>query len=352
MRNLRLTGPRLDTAAAVVDWLGAVQAQDYGPARWSIGQRTIATTDALVERAFADGELVRTHVLRPTWHFTLPTDIRWLLQLTGPRVQATNGHMYRASELDSGELTRASKAVARALEGGNQLTRSELQAVLAGAGVVAPGFRLAYILMHAELTGLICSGAPRGKQHTYALLDERVAPTAPLTRDEALARLTRRYFTSHGPATVKDFHWWSSLTLADIKHGLAVVGADLDHVEIDGRTYWFGIPPPTDSPGPPTVRLLQAYDEYTVGFSESKYVLDASGLARARAGPRPLFNLVIVLDTQVVGQWRRTVDQRTVRIDAVVYRALDADQLAALDGAVQQHAEFLGRTGVLDYRVL
>ena len=193
-------------------------------AKWSVAQRARGVTDSAVDRAFADGAILRTHILRPTWHFVLPADIRWLLALSAPRVHALNASYYRKAELDRGLFARSEAALARALKR-RHLTRTELAVVLDRVGIRASGLRLAYILMHAELEAVICSGAPRGKQQTYASFDERVPPAKPLHRDEALAELTARYFTSRGPATVKDFARWCSLTVSDARAGVEMVAA-------------------------------------------------------------------------------------------------------------------------------
>jgi hypothetical protein len=172
MRALGLTEPTARQATDVVGWLGAVQAQDYGPARWSLGQRMLGGADADVERMVQDGAILRTHVLRPTWHFVLPEDIRWLLQVTGPRVHGFNTYYYRRSELDAAVLARATDLIVNAVRDGHHHTRGELEGVLERGGIGVPkGFRMAYILMHAELNGIICSGVPKGKQQTYAILD-------------------------------------------------------------------------------------------------------------------------------------------------------------------------------------
>lgn len=342
MHTLRLSGPALQTPEDVVHWSGAVQSQDYGPAKWSVAQRTPGAGDAAMERAFADGTILRTHVLRPTWHFVLPADIRWMLELTGPRVQALNTYYYRQRGLDSTILDRCDALLAGALRGGNQLTRKDLGAVLERAGIITDALRLGSILMNAELNGIICSGALNGKQHTYALLDERAPQARSLTHDEALAELTLRYFTSHGPATVKDFRWWSSLTVAEIKRGLEMVASQLDQQDIEGVSYWFGAPAPSSPAASPTVHLLQAFDEYIVGYSESKFVLDLSGTARVLTGDRPVFNLVIILDSQVVGHWKRTLKRSAVIIETILYTALDDLQTRALHAAADRYGDFLG----------
>jgi winged helix DNA-binding protein len=342
LHNQRLAGPRLDTPGEVVGWLGAAQSQDFAPAKWSLAERTGGLGDADLDKAFADGAILRTHVLRPTWHFVTPTDIRWLLELTAPRVHALSAYYYRQLGLDEAARERATGLLVGALRGGNQLTRKQLGGLLVDAGIGIEGFRLAYILMQAELEGVICSGAMIGKQHTYALLDERVPEAKPLSTDEALAELTLRYFTSHGPATARDFKWWSSLTMADIKRGLDMNGSRLERAEADGLAYWFApAPPPAPEPAP-TVHLLQAYDEYTVAYSESRHLLNRAGTAIAPPSGRPVYNQVVILDSQVAGFWKRTLARDSVTIAAALFAPLDAAQAAALQAAADQHAAFLG----------
>ena len=174
--------------------------------------------------AFDAGRILRTHLLRPTWHFVLPEDIRWLLTATAPRVKARDARRYAQLGLDASTQRRSAKALAAALRGGNQLTRAEAAAVLTAAGIGVDGQRLPYLLMHAELDALICSGPRRGKQHTYVLLEERAPDARDLPRDEALAELARRYFRSHGPATAKDFAGWATLTLAEARAAIEAAG--------------------------------------------------------------------------------------------------------------------------------
>jgi hypothetical protein len=349
MRSLRLEGDPFDTPESVVGWLGAVQSQDYPLAMWSVAQRTRGIGDTAVERAFADGAILRTHVLRPTWHFVLPADIRWMLELTRPRVHALTAYHYRQQGLDETVREKCDALIADALGGGNHLTRREVAAVLERAGVTAVTLRLGLILMNAELNGVICSGPLKGKQHTYALLDERAPHARNLGHDEALAELTLRYFTGHGPATVKDFTWWSSLTTADARKGLDLVGAQLSHEVVEGVTYWFAEPAPSPAPAPPpspspspVVHLLQAYDEYIVGYGESKYVFDVSGAARSVPGGWTVFNKLIILDGQVAGHWKRTVKKDSVVVEAALYAPLDDARTDALRAAATRYGEFLG----------
>ncbi|TMF51214.1 MAG: winged helix DNA-binding domain-containing protein [Chloroflexi bacterium] len=240
LHNQLIARHTFEKPSDVVQWLGAVQAQDFAGAKWALGLRIEGATDESIERAFADGTILRTHVMRPTWHFVSPADIRWMLALTAPRVNAANAYYYRRLELDEAIFTRSNAALVKALQGGKQLTRAELVSALRQAGIAADDLlRFAHIIMHAELDGIICSGARRGKQFTYALLEERAPQARTLERNEALAEFARRYFTSHGPATLQDFVWWSGLSAADARAGLAMVTSQLIHEDVDGQTYWF-----------------------------------------------------------------------------------------------------------------
>ncbi|WP_433335760.1 winged helix DNA-binding domain-containing protein [Spirillospora sp. CA-294931] len=332
--------------ADVVGWFGGLQSQDYLPAKWAIAQRLgPGITNADLDRAFNDGVILRTHVLRPTWHFVAPTDLRWLLELTAPRVHALNGYAYRRGELDGPLLRRTTNLIADAVADGNHLTRKQIAALLAKHGIIAEGFRLGYILIHAELEQVICSGPLQGKQHTYALLEERVPPTASLEREAALAELVRRFFVSHGPATAKDLAWWSSLTRADIITGLSLARDALERIDIDGITYWSA---PGEAPAPPpspSVRLLQAYDEYIVGYRQSKHLLDLADLTPEAAGPLP--NGVIVIDSQVAGRWKRTTRADDVVLKAALFRALETTETAALQAAADELGTFLGKRAVV-----
>ena len=341
MSSVLLAGdPVLRTPADVVRWFGAVQSQDFGPAKWSLGERLPGITDAEVQRSFDAGEFLRTHVLRPTWHFVTPEDIRWLLRLTAPRVHATNAYAYRRAGLDDGAFAKAHALLAEALDGGIPRTRKELAEVVGGAGLPSTGFGLGYLLMHAELDGLICSGPSRGKQHTYTLLEARVPAAPERDPDEALAELVTRYFTSHGPATAKDLRWWSSLTLADIARGVALAGDRLRHDLVDGVSYWSGWQESTVLPSP-TVHLLQGYDEYVVAFAESKYVLDVSGLARALPPGTSVPNGVLLLNGQVTGHWKRMCTKDTLLVEAVLHRPLGYAESQALEAAAARQATYL-----------
>jgi winged helix DNA-binding protein len=334
----RLTKNPLATPAEVVAWLVAVQAQDYAGAKWALGLRMQNATDDVIERAFADGSILRTHVMRPTWHFVTPGDICWLLDLTAPRVNAVNAYAYRQNELDDALFRRSNAIIADALRGGSHLTRAELGSALTRSGIVATGLRLTLIVMRAELDAVVCSGPRRGKQFTYALLDERAPQARRMPRDEALAELTRRYYTGHGPATIQDFAWWSGLTVADVKAGLNMVGSDLAHEEIEGKTYWFPALIPAAAEVSPMAFLLPTYDEFLVGYA---------GFDKARRGGPDAsqdltFDSTIVLDGEVVGSWKRTVKGGAVIVELAPFFPLSSAQQEAVTVAALRYGGFAG----------
>ena len=218
LRNQHLARPQL-TAAEVVSSMAATQAQEYAFALWALGLRVPGATASTIERELETGAIVRTHPMRGTHHFVARDDIRWMLALLAPRGLQRIAPYLRTLGLDAAALSAATRALRGALEGGKHLIRSEVADVLRRAGISPDGQRLGFLIGHAELTGLVCSGAKRGKQITFALLDERVPAQPALDRDAALAELARRYFTTRGPATLRDFVWWSGLTVADARAG-------------------------------------------------------------------------------------------------------------------------------------
>lgn len=347
LHNQRLAGTKLAQPADVVRWMGAVQAQDYPGAQWAVGQRTEGATDTDLDRALADGTILRTHVLRPTWHLVAREDIRWLLALTGPRVNASTASRHRQLGLDGETLARGSAALADALRGGTQLTRTELATVLQRAGIATDGQRLVHLIMRAELDGVICSGARRGKEFTYALLDERAPRGREMPREEAVAALAWRYFTSHGPATVQDFVWWSGLTVGDARAGLAMIAADIMREEIDGRASWSAASAPAVRKPSPAAYLLPNYDEYIVAYTDRRAAFDTVPIEKLDARGNILFNHMIAIDGRVVGTWRRVLKKGTMVVDATLFRAIGAAEREAVEGEVARYGRFLGMPAAL-----
>ncbi|HKG53566.1 MAG TPA: winged helix DNA-binding domain-containing protein [Anaerolineales bacterium] len=345
LHNQLLSQTKFTQPSQVVAWLGAVQSQDYAGAKWALSLRTNGLTDAAIEQAFTNGEILRTHVMRPTWHFVTPQDIRWLLALTAPRVLALLAYMDRQLGVEKTFIKQTNRILAKALKGGKQLTRAEIASVLQGNGIKTDGLRLGHIVMHAELDGIICSGARRGKQFTYALLEERAPQAKTLERDAALAELTKRYFRSHGPATLKDFVWWSGLTMADARTGIDFVKSQVEREVIELQTYWFAPSQPERQPSP-TAFLLPNYDEYTVGYTDRSAIFDVS--YTDKLGPREsILAQSTLIDGRVTGTWKRTIKKNEVVIELAPFSMLTADQNQTVIAATQQYGKFLGLPVVL-----
>jgi Winged helix DNA-binding domain len=341
LHNQLIAHQTFEKAEDVVRWMCAVQAQDYAAAKWAIGLRMQNSTDSIIEQAFTEGTILRTHILRPTWHFVLPADIRWMLALTAPRVIAASANYYRTLGLDDTLFSRSNAVMAKALQGGRQLTRAELASVLQQAGIATDNLqRIGQIIMRAELDGIICSGARRGKQFTYALLDERAPQARMLDRDEALAELASRYFTSHGPATLQDFVWWSGLTVADARTGLDMPTPKLMHEVIDGQTYRHSASTPPSNDLSLPVYLLPNFDEYTVGYTDRSAIFDMSDAEKFDT-PGNVLNPTIVLDGLVVGTWKRTIKNDTVHLTPNLFTTLTRSEISALIESANRYGAFL-----------
>jgi Winged helix DNA-binding domain len=338
--NQRITRPELRRPADVMSWFGAVQAQEHEAAKWALGLRMQAgTVDADIERAFDDGRILRTHVMRPTWHFVTPTDIRWLVELTAPRAHRVTSSYKRRLGLEAGTLRRGISIVERALRDRHYLTRGELGERLRHAGLTLDSVRLAHLAMHAELDGVICSGPRRRKQFTYALVAERAPRALPLPRDEALAALSRRYFRSHGPATIRDFVWWSGLTAADARRGLEMNRARRE--ERGGLTYWTvgsAVRPATRDD---RVHLLPIYDEYLVAYRDRAAVPHGHSAIASRANTPVTFQHALVIAGQVAGTWRTARGSRTMRIEVVPLRRMTEREQRAVADAIDRYRRFL-----------
>lgn len=351
LANQRLLGESLSSVEHVVEWLGAVQAQDYPGAAWAIAQRASGVTRADVDAALDAGTILRTHVLRPTWHLVRPADLRWMLALTAPRVRMLMAGYDRALGIGDTVRARSAALLADALADGRHCTRAELAEALAAGGIEARGQRLAHLVMHAELDAVVCSGVRRGTTQTYALVDERAPATAPLDRDEALAALARRYVRSHAPATPHDLAWWSGLTVTDARRGLAALGAEVHTREWGGREYWL----PADA-GPvtlpePCVHLLPNYDEHIVAYRDHGPSLDPGAPDALTGWGTAATTHQIVRDGLVVGGWRRELHRGRVAIEAVLHTPLRPAEQAALEAAATTFGRFLGLDSQLTVRL-
>jgi hypothetical protein len=345
LQNQHLIKPALKDPAQVVQMLGAVQSQDFAGAKWALSMRLKENaSDESIEQAFTEGKILRTHVLRPTWHFLAPADIRWILELTAPRVHAMNAYYYRQLELDKAVFQKSNKVIVKALEGNKHLTRVELASALKKAGILANNLRLTYLMMYPELEGIICSGPRRGKQFTYALLDERVRPVKALKRDEALAELVRRYFSTRGPATLQDFAWWSGLTLADAKRGIEMVGSEFTHRIVEGKTYWHAKSMAQAKIRSPLAHLLPNYDEYFIGFKDRSAIGNVIRQSNVAVSNAAFLAHLITIDGQLVGGWKRTLEKNKVTVKLTPVVKLSKTEKRSIKDTADRFGKFLGLT--------
>jgi hypothetical protein len=344
----RLWGERFATPLEAFEHLGAVQSQEYQPSKLTPAMRARPDADGLsfagvdaVDALHDQGAVIRTHVLRTTWH-TVPTeDLRMLLAASGDRVLQVAGTQFRSLGLDPADLLRGDEALAAATAGGRHLVREEASEALAAAGIADPtGQRLIHLLFHAELESAICSGVPKGGKQTYANFDERV-PARTWETDEAIRGMALRFFTSRGPATVKDFTRWSTLKVADAK--LALDGLGMKEIRIGGRTLYYAAEPPETDESGPVVDFIQGFDEMLCSYTDTKDWVLHHSVPRTRFPDRPRFNSAILLDGQVIGNWKATPKRDTVLIETWRARGFTAAEIAALRRGADRLRAWFGK---------
>lgn len=313
--NQRLYGTEFTTPQQLVKWMGCIQAQDYGMAKWAVGCRLQHSTAAAVEQDFNEGKILRTHVLRPTWHFICPEDIRWTLKLSAPRIKAFARPYHQQLEIDSALLRKSKKIIITALSKQKKLTRPQLTEILKKEKINTSDSRVGHLLMDAELDALICSAGRIGKQFAYGLLDEQTPKSIQLSEEEAIARLAGIYFPSRGPATVQDFAWWAGLTLTDARKGLEAHKHYLHSITLNGLEYWFADPPAAGATST-AAYLLPAFDEFTVAYKYRDDVLDPQYAASCFYGLKP----IVVHNHKIVGTWIRTEKGKNVRVETIPFR--------------------------------
>jgi hypothetical protein len=337
LHQQQLLHSRFTRPADLVRWMGCIQAQDYAGAKWAIGNRIKGSTDASIEKDFNEGKILRTHILRPTWHLVAPEDIRWMLQLTAPKIKAFNKRLHVKLGISDKDLKRSNAIITKALSDHQFLTRTALLPLLTQAKINTDDIRLGFLLMDAELEGLICSGPRQGKQFTYALLSDRVPATSAPGREEAIARLTRCYFNSRGPATIQDFQWWSGLNMSDIKTGLHLNKEQLSHTVANGQAYWFTTGAPVNKRRDPSTFLLPSYDEYAVAYKDRSDILPAGHPSTTGYG---IFKPIVVINGEVSGTWTRKEANQHI---TVTTQLISPRNKAAVDKAAAAYAAFMGK---------
>jgi len=343
LRNQQIASTNFKTVKELVGWMGAMQAQDYNQAKWAIGARLPNLTEEQIEAAFNQGEIIRTHLMRPTWHFVSSDDVYWLLELTAKQIKSTTKSRHRDLGITENDLKKSKEVFVKSLEGNRSLTREELGDQLNQAGINTFEQRLPHILMDAEIDRIICSGVTRGKKQTYALLAERVPEKKTFTKDEALALLGKKYFNSHGPATLADFVWWSGLPITDARKAIEMNKANLISETIGADTYWFSdsVNLPTSSPD--SVYLLPAFDEYLISYKDRSASIKADHNTKAISN-NGIFRPVIVVNGQISGLWKRIPKKDTVIIELDHFRPHNNSEKRLIEKAAETFRHFSGKT--------
>jgi hypothetical protein len=340
--NQRVDGEKFEGPEEVVRWLGAVQAQDYLQALWAVGLRLKSATVVNIEQAISDGKIVRTWPMRGTLHFVPSDDARWLLKLSASRMLAKDRRRLEQLGLDEEIIERCKELFYDALKGNRRLSRPEMMKLLEDAGISTQNQRGYHILWYVSQAGLLCLGPMQDKQQTFVLLDEWVPDSRELSREESLAELARRYFASHGPATVHDFAWWSGLTVAEARAGLDAVMPGLISEKVDGKEFWMT----SDTPGhmafdESSVHLLPGFDEYLLGYKDRSAVLAVEDAPRVVPGKNGVFLPTIVVGGRVVGTWKRRLKKNSIDITLSPFTHLGDSDERAIEAA-RSYGDFVG----------
>lgn len=344
--NIRLHDQQLAEAhfkspQELVSYFGAIQAQDPDMCKWAIGARLPKCTLQMVNNALDKGDILRTHVMRPTWHLVSRHDIYWLIDLTAKQVMAAMKSNDKKLGLNEAIFTKSNKLIERALTGNKHLSREELFAGFDKEGIDTTDNRSSHLLMRAECEGIICSGITIGKQRTYTLLQELIPKPKPLTKDEALAKLAKTYFASRSPATLKDLEWWSGLSATEARHALEMIKSGLISETIGDKTYWLNsdlnIPKPKAS-----VYLLPAFDEYLISYTDRSASIAVKHQPHAFTS-NGIFKPIVVVNGKATGVWERRINKDKVTIGVNFFGKPNKQFQPKLNKAAKAYAKFLNK---------
>ncbi len=339
LANQRISAPITGSVKDIVKYLGAVQSQDYMMAKLAIGLRLNDGSEQLVDEAITAGDIIRTHILRPTWHFVSSDDLPWMLDLTASRIRKGMNGRHRELGLTPSILTKCKKIMGEALSGGKHLTRNELIKLLNDAKIKTDMNRASHIFAEAELSGLICSGAPEGNKQTYALISERINGAPKVSREEALAKLARIYFTSRGPATIRDFSWWSGLNLTDSRKAAELVKTEFTSFPEGNSTYFYDKTRANIQPDD-KLYLLPAFDEYLIAYTDRSAVL-SEAIARSYVTLNGMFFPIIVYKCRVAGIWKRTIKNDFVDVEFEFFGKVTKKIRNLAEAEAEKLADFL-----------
>jgi len=347
LSSQQITATKFTTAKEIVSWMGAMQAQDYAMSKWAVGCRLPNSTEQKINAAIDKGELIRTHILRPTWHIVAAEDIYWLLELTAPQIKTILKSSHKQLEITPSILSKTNTLIIKALANNNHLTREELVDVLEKANIATNENRASHIILYAELEGFICSGSSKNNKQTYALLSDRVTRSISITREVALEKLAAKYFTSHGPATLQDFINWSGLSIKDARKSIEMIQPKFIAEKIGEEIYW--IPKSYNSAKKDkTVHLLPAFDEYIIGYKNRSTMLSSANYKKVISN-NGLFYPTIVIDGQVTGSWKRTIKKDTILIETSLFQTHTNVQKKSIEEEANKFGQFLDKKVIIKH---
>lgn len=346
MTSQQLLRPRFDRPKDLVAWMGAIQAQEYTMAKWAIGVRLQSGTLRAVEEALAKGEIIRTHLLRPTWHFVTAEDLPWIQQLCGPRIRAAYQSYARNLGITEELYLTCNRLIEQLIREKGHLTKLEIGTGLAEKGISFMPPHLNCFLFRAETDAIVCSGIDKNNKATYALWDERIPSTPPVTKEEALAKLATRYFQSHSPATLQDFTWWSGLSVTEARQAIGCIEDELMLEPFGSASFYIhkscrSTYSDTPSASNAVFHFLPSYDEYLISYKDRSMAIDPVHYPKAfnRYG---LFYPVILYKGQIVGNWNKAVKKGTVTVQTSFFQEKLRIPVALVKAAEHRYKTFIG----------
>ena len=340
LQSQQIASSKFKSAKDLVSYMGAMQAQDYAMAKWAVGLRLQNSTDKKIEKAVNKGEIIRTHLMRPTWHFVSADDIHWMIELTAPQMRTAAKSRHKQLGLTEKILSKSNNIIEKSLRDSNHLTREELMKIIAKEKIPTSVEFSIHLMFRAETDGIVCNGKIKNNKQTYALLAERVPKKKSITKDEALALLAKKYFNSHAPATLKDFVWWSGLSVKDAIHALEMIKKDFIPEKIADEIYWLNNSFNKDLILKSSVHLLPAFDEFLISYKDRTASLHPDHYKKSISN-NGIFWPMIVINGQVTGSWKRIITKEKVIIEPTLFKAHSKKTIAEIKKSAKKFGEFL-----------
>jgi hypothetical protein len=346
----QITDNHFKTPKEIVSWMGAMQAQDYIMAKWAVGLRLKNQTEKHIEDAIDKGEILRTHVLRPTWHFVAPEDIYWMTKLTAAKIKTSLKSRHKQLELSDSILKKTIVIIEKELADGVSLTRNDLAQKFRDKGIKTDENRLSHILFCAEFEALICSGPIKENRPTYSLLSHRVPKKKELGREESLTELAKRYFTSHAPATIQDFSWWSNLSLTEIRRAVDSIKSDFSIEDTETGKYLLPNSFSWDKNPNRSVYLLPAYDEFLISYRDRSHSLHATHNKKTISS-NGIFFPIVVINGQVSGLWQRTIQKNKLLVTVNTFQEQGKTIKAQIGKKAEEYGKFLDKETEVKFKI-